>query len=67
MKKNVRIIKRTMPDGEVRFVIQEKFFCGLFGWWSDCWGEKDSYKTLEKAKKNLCRFDGTGVNEEKVY
>ncbi len=67
--KKVRIIKRTNPDGRVKFVIQQKH--SLFRWWwVDAWVNSwdgaactDSWDTLEEAKKNLCYFDGTSSLE----
>lgn len=67
--KKTRIIKRTNPDGRVRFVIQQKHF--LFRWWwVDAWVNcsscTDNFDTLEEAQDNLCYFDGTGWKEEVV-
>jgi hypothetical protein len=64
----VRIIKRTMPDGRVKFIIQQKHFL-FFWWWVDAWINNDvstidSFLTLEEAKKELCWFDGTKVKQE---
>lgn len=60
-----RIVERTYPDGNIRYVIQQKHF--LFRWWwVDAWMNdscgaccKDEFSTLEEAKANLCYFDGT--------
>ena len=70
--KKVRIIKRTTPDGRIRYVIQQKHF--LFRWWwVDAWLNSpsgadctDSFNTIEEAKENLCYFDGTETKEEVV-
>jgi hypothetical protein len=71
MKKKVRIIKRTGPDGRIKYIIQQKHF--LFRWWwVDAWINdgsvwcQDDFDTLEEAKKNLCYFDGTECKEEVV-
>jgi len=66
----VRIIKRTMPDGRVKFIIQQKHFL-FFWWWVDAWINNDvstidSFSTLEEAKKEICWFDGTKVKEERI-
>jgi hypothetical protein len=67
-----RIIKRTLVDGQIRYVIQQKHF--LFRWWwVDAWLNSasgancfDSFHNLEDARRNLCYFDGTRVKEEVV-
>lgn len=67
-----RIVKRTLPDGRVTFVIQQRNW--LFRWhWEDAWLNsasgaacQDSFPTLADARANLCYFDGTGVQEEVV-
>lgn len=65
-----RIIKRTLVDGQVRYVIQQKHF--LFRWWwvdaEDNYGGwvNDEFYNLEDAQRNLCYFDGTRVKEEVV-
>jgi hypothetical protein len=72
MKKKTRIIKRTNPDGRVKFIIQQKHF--LFRWWwVDAWVNSldgawcnDDFDSLEEAKANLCYFDGTGFKEKIV-
>jgi hypothetical protein len=66
--KTARIIKRTMPDGRVKFTIQQKHFL-FFWWWVDAWVNNDvstvdSFSTLEEAKKELCWFDGTKIKQE---
>lgn len=68
-----RIIERTSPNGIVEYVIQQRHF--LFRWWwVDAWMNawapmlcRDSYPTLEEAKKNLCWFDGTRWKCKVVY
>ena len=67
-KMTARIVKRTMPDGRVIFTIQQRHFL-FFWWWVDAWmnndvSTTDSFSTFEKAKKNLCYFDGTKVKQE---
>lgn len=63
MTKKVRIIERKNVDGTKEYIIQQKHF--LFFWmWVDAWmnGDasiRDSFTTLEEAKKNLCYFDGS--------
>lgn len=67
-----RIIKRTSPDGRVSFVIQQKHW--LFRWlWADAWENswdgascRDSFDSLEEAKKNLCYFDGSRCIDEET-
>jgi len=67
-----RIIKRTSACGDVSYVIQQKHLL-FWWWWVDAWINsacgswcKDSFSTLEEAKKNLCFFDGTKTKEEVV-
>ena len=67
--KKTRIIKRTDPCGRVNFVIQQKHYM-FFWWWVDAWANSwdgaacvDSFDSLEEAKENLCRFDGTRCKE----
>jgi len=69
--KRARIIKRTMPNGRVVYVIQQRH--SLFRWWwVDAWfnslGEMcdDQYVSLKMAQENLCWFDGTKIKEEVV-
>jgi hypothetical protein len=57
-----------MPDGRVKFTIQQKHFL-FFWWWVDAWVNNDvsitdSFSTLEEAKKELCWFDGTKIKQE---
>jgi hypothetical protein len=60
-----RIVERTAPDGSKQYVIQQRH--GLFRWWwVDAWINswagaacRDSFPTLEEAKRKLCWFDGT--------
>lgn len=65
-----RIIKRTAPDGRIRYIIQQRHF--LFRWWwVDAWVNHDvwttdSFDSLEEAKENLCWFDGTEWADEVV-
>lgn len=55
--KKARIIERTAPDGNKKYVIQQKHF--LFRWWwVDAW-LNFPFRSLEEAEKNLCWFDGT--------
>ena len=73
MTTKVRIIKRTGVDGRVQYVIQQKHH--LFRWqWVDAWLNslsgascRDSFDTLEQAKKNLCYFDGSVPTDEVVH
>jgi len=63
--KKARIIERTAPDGNKKYVIQQKHF--LFRWWwVDAWVNSlvgayctSTFSTLEEAEKNLCWFNGT--------
>lgn len=67
-----KIIERTLPDGKIKYVIQQKHW--LFRWiWSDGWLNsssgascKDSFSTLQEAKDNLCWFDGTKVKDQVI-
>ena len=58
-----RIVERTRPDGTKQYAIQQRHF--LFFWhWVDAWVNSgadrcDTFNTFEKAKENLCWFDGT--------
>ena len=66
-----RIVQRTLVDGEIIFVIQQRHF--LLRWlWVDAWINSlsgatccDSFYTLDDAKKHLCYFDGS-VNIDNV-
>lgn len=67
-----RIIERTLSSGRVEFVIQQRHFL-FFWWWVDAWVNsscgaacQDSWSTLEEARENLCRFDGTKIKERVV-
>ncbi len=70
--KKVRIIQRTLPNGNVVFVIQQKHFL-LFWWWVDAWVNSidghatDSFSTFEEAQKNLCYFNGSKSTEKIVF
>ena len=65
MKKAVRIVERTAPDGRVEYVIQQRHY--LFRWrWVDAWVNswaaaacRDSFPTIEVARANLCYFNGS--------
>jgi hypothetical protein len=67
--KKTRIIERTSPDGRISYVIQQKHFL-FFWWWVDAWINSsagaactDSFSSLEKARANLCYFDGSKCTE----
>lgn len=66
-----RIIKRTHPSGRVEYVIQQKHW--LLRWrWVSAWINmgveyKDSFGTLEEAKSNLWRFDGSEPTDKVVW
>ena len=70
--KKARIIKRTLVDGRIKYIIQQRHF--LFKWmWVDAWINswcgawcQDDFDTLEEAKKNLCYFDGSKCKEKVV-
>ena len=70
--KKVRIVERTNVDGRIEYIIQQKHF--LFFWqWVDAWINslsgascRDSFSTLEEAKKNLCYFDGSHSIDEVI-
>ncbi len=67
-----RIIKRILPCGRIKYIIQQKHF--LFRWWwVDAWINSmsgawctDDFDSLEEAEKNLCWFDGTKSTEKVV-
>lgn len=66
-----RIIKRTLPSGRVRYVIQQKHF--LFRWWwVDAWVNSINpyvnyeFDSLESAHENMCWFDDTKIKEEVI-
>ncbi len=67
-----RIVKRTLVDGKIKFVIQQKHF--LFKWWwVDAWINswhgsycEDSFDTLEEAKNNIHYFDGSSSTDEVI-
>ena len=56
-----RIVERKLPNGKVKYVIQQKHF--LFRWWwvdarTNSWSGPagDSFDTLAEAQRNLCHF-----------
>jgi len=63
-KKKCRIVERTLVDGRVEYVIQQKHF--LFRWWwVDAWVNsaagaacRDCFSTLGEAYDNVRYFDG---------
>lgn len=67
-----RIVERTSPNGSKTFVIQQKHF--LFRWmWVDAWVNslagaacQDTFYSLEKAKEELCFFNGTATTDRVV-
>jgi hypothetical protein len=67
-----RIIERTSVDGSITYVIQQKHF--LFRWmWVDAWENsidgaacRDSFFTLDEARKNLCYFNGSKPKERVI-
>ena len=72
MEKATRIIKKTMPDGRIEYTIQKRHF--IFFWlWVDARvnifidsNYRDTFATLEDAKKHLCFFNGTKVRKEVI-
>ena len=69
MKRKVRIIKRTGPEGRPRYIIQQRHFMFRW-WWVDAWVNSwegawctDDFDTLEEAQHHLCYFDGTKCTE----
>ena len=67
----IRIIKRVYPSKQEAFIIQvEKNFI-FWKQWVDAGHPSDYgtelYSSLEKAKKDLYRYDGTQNTEEVVY
>lgn len=67
MSSKARIVERTLVDGRVVFVIQQRHF--LFRWWwVDAWMNcgvecTDTFDTIDQAKSSLCYFDGTKIKE----
>lgn len=69
----VRIIKRTLVDKRITFVIQQKHF--ILKWlWVDAWTNNpsgaacvDSFGSLDEAVSNLCYFDGSSCHDEVVH
>jgi len=69
---NIRIVKRIYPDGNIKYVIQQRHF--LFRWiWVDAWINslsgaacKDTFNSLEEAKKHLCYFDDSKPIDEVI-
>lgn len=70
--KKVRIIKRTYPDKQIYYVIQQKHW--LLWWlWVDASlnaldyaGCSDQFVSLDLAKTNLCYFDGSKTVDEVI-
>jgi len=67
--KQVRIVVRTLVDGEVRYVIQQKHF--IFFWkWVDASQNNmfvhDTFLNIEYAKSQLCYFDGSTHSDEVI-
>lgn len=67
-----RIIKRTVPDGRIMYVIQQTHFL-FFWWWVDAWINSgmgtyciDSFRTLKEARANICYFDKSQNKEEVI-
>lgn len=66
-----RIVKRTLVDGRIKYVIQQRHF--LFRWWwVDAWINygpdcEDSFNTLAEAQEKLCYFDDTKIKNEIVW
>jgi hypothetical protein len=62
----LRIVERRRIDGTF-FIVQKKRW--LFGWsGADMWEDWpiDSFKSLEEAKSNLWRWDGSRKRSERV-
>ena len=62
--KKCRIIERTLPNGNVRYVIQQKHWILFWKWVDACENSADmycdcDYNTYEEAVSNLCYFDGS--------
>lgn len=72
--KPVRIVERTLTNGHVVYVIQQKHWLYRWAWVDACdngpnappWISCRAY-TLEDAKKQLYRFDGTKEKNKVVY
>jgi len=63
-----RIIKRTYPSGDIKFIIQEKKW--FFGWhWADKWTEVAhcpmpvEFSTLKEAKDYLVKLNTPIIDE----
>lgn len=61
---SARIVKRTYPSGDTKFVIQQPHFL-LRWWWVDAWINslsgascKDYFDTYDEAEKALPHFTG---------
>ena len=70
--KQVRILERTKVDGSIEYAIQQKHF--LFRWWwVDAWMNsfcpyvESTFYTLERAKENLCYYDGSKEKVKVIY
>jgi len=63
--KTVRIVERKHVDGNVEYVIQVRNIWSLFSWhdaWLDSWAGaacRDTFPTLDEARKNICYFDNS--------
>jgi len=75
--KKVRIVERTSIYGSVTYVIQRRYNLFAWSWWDDASSydsfisldprSKNTFSSLEEAKRNLCYFDGTKVQEKIVF
>lgn len=67
---SARVVKRTVQDGRVFYLIQQKHF--LLRWvWEDVCDPTTlcpfTYKTREAAMKDLCWHNGTTHKDEVFY
>ena len=67
-----RIIKRTLGNGRIIYVIQQTHFL-FWWWWVDAWVNSkdganciDVFDTLEEAKTNMCYYKYNVEKEEVV-
>jgi hypothetical protein len=67
------IVKRTSPDGNISWVIQQRHFL-FWWWWVDAWVNsssgascQDSFFSEKEAKENLCYFDGSQSKNEIIF
>lgn len=70
MQRPVRIIKRTYPNGNSRYIIQRRGI--IFRWWSDILisrysNRSNEFYTYEEALDAIPLFDGRGTIDTVVH